>query len=435
MRYDLLFVSLFILTFSEFTIACPPTDNWQVLPLQGSGQRLGGIAFGDGLFVAAGAEGEIMSSVDGINWTDLTSIPESHDYFDVRFGDNTFIAAGGPVIQTLTGPAAGARTTYQNGTVVSLAYGNGTWVSVGGVIVDFNWSSFFLRSTDDGASWTQEGSIPVSGALQNLLDVAFGNGVFLAVAGSGDVYGSIDGTNWSKISSGVLFYPKSITFADGQFYVGAGNGRIYRSVNGFSWSHSTVGSSSWFDVAYHDGDFVAVGQGGNLATSTNGSSWTMQSSGTTDALESVEGSVVGWVAVGPSSGSQRIVTESCPPAADLSPFALSGWSDPIQVRRVGETASGTVFGDTDMLEVDAAWANLGVGDAGAFVANLNVSGVGAIDINSSGLASGFAQNVLSIQLGSLAVGSYDLILTVDSAAQVPESDESNNSFPLSITIQ
>src|SRR5262245_48825643 len=94
---------------------------------------LNNVVFGNGRFVAVGADGAIVTSPDGILWTPRNS------------GVTTSLAA--------------------------VAYGDGLWVAVGfgGVIV---------RSTD-GDNWTPE----ISGTVAPLLGVAYGNGVFVAAGG------------------------------------------------------------------------------------------------------------------------------------------------------------------------------------------------------------------------------------------------------------
>jgi hypothetical protein len=51
------------------------------------------VAYGNGLFVAVGSRGAILTSPDGVNWTAQTS-PTSDDLSAVTYGNGTFVAVG-----------------------------------------------------------------------------------------------------------------------------------------------------------------------------------------------------------------------------------------------------------------------------------------------------------------------------------------------------
>jgi hypothetical protein len=62
---------------------------------QASGTRdhLRGITYGNGLFVAVGSDGTILTSPDGINWMARTS-GTSNGLIGVAYGNGLFVAVG-----------------------------------------------------------------------------------------------------------------------------------------------------------------------------------------------------------------------------------------------------------------------------------------------------------------------------------------------------
>ena len=100
------------------------------------------IAFGNGIFVAigskdAGASGNfLMTSINGIDWTEATINPTWADYwFDIYFGNGLFIAQGGAQDFVMTSPDGLIWTQHARASVESCygtAFGNGTFVAVSG---------------------------------------------------------------------------------------------------------------------------------------------------------------------------------------------------------------------------------------------------------------------------------------------------------------
>ena len=416
--------------------ACPPTSPWDVQPVAGSGQRLSGIAYGDGLWVAVGASGEVMSAADGETWTDLTASPQSYDFLDIAYGDGTFMAVGSSgVVIALSGPAGGSGFSFGSSVVwAGVAYGAGVWVVVGGEFsLATGWEEVIIRSTNHGASWSEVYRAPESSALNILADVAWRAGTFVTVAGDGDVRRSTTGTGWT-LATDLGASLKCVSSNDTYFFAGSTSGRIYRSTTGSSWSQFTTGSAAWFDIASGKGWVVAVGSGGAIAASSNnGSSWSAHTSGTTDALEAVSSGGSGWISVGTSNpGNQRIVSSLCVALADLAPYgALPGWSAPVEVT---SATRGAPFGAGETVSIRAAWANFGAEDAGAFTCTLEVSGVGTAPINSPGLSSGFAQSVSDVEFGPLAPGLYIVTLTLDSGDAIEEENEGDNVYTLEFEV-
>ena len=58
-----------------------------------SGTPLYAVTYGNNTFVAVGAYGTILTSTDGVSWTQRTS-PTSNHLRAVTYGNNTFVAVG-----------------------------------------------------------------------------------------------------------------------------------------------------------------------------------------------------------------------------------------------------------------------------------------------------------------------------------------------------
>ena len=105
-----------------------------------------------------------------------------------------------------------------------IAYGNGRWVIVG--------EEGTILSSPDGMAWTSE--INPAGTAK-LDDVAFGNGLFLAM--------------------------------------GHGNGVVVTSPDGREWTEQTSKAGGALEIIHDGTQFVALAAAGVFATSTNGASW------------------------------------------------------------------------------------------------------------------------------------------------------------------
>ena len=144
--------------------------------------------------------------------------------------------------------------------------------------------------SSDGLSWTQE-ALPSSHAWA---DICFGDGVFLAIAGTDNdgtnsrkCAKSVDGVTWSEYTS----LPSSISatrprlaYGRGKFVASIGNDKIaYSSNEGSTWTTVTIDVSSdnttgqrgasIVDILYADGIFAVLCGNGKVAYSTDLIHW------------------------------------------------------------------------------------------------------------------------------------------------------------------
>jgi hypothetical protein len=92
-----------------------------------------GVTYGNGLFVAVGKYGTILTSPDGVTWTARTS--GTSDYLrSVTYGNGLFVAVGeyGTILTSPDGVTWTAQTSGTGNDLNGVAYGNGLFVAVGG---------------------------------------------------------------------------------------------------------------------------------------------------------------------------------------------------------------------------------------------------------------------------------------------------------------
>lgn len=290
-----------ILSFTDITAVAQQTSGTtvQLNSVTFGGNASGGDASENGLFVAVGAGGTIVTSGDGINWT-LQGSFTSQDLYGVTYGNNQFIAVGNGVV--LTGSPDG--TTWTNEDVsnalslplTSAVYADGQFVAVGNNQV---------MSCADGNNWNALPTEPsgITGPTVDLFSIAYGNNEFVTVgtysestasqeiAYLGLIATSPDATNWSILPYQPN-YLSGITYGDSQFVAVGREGSILTSADGTIWLAQSapqlnMGLSPYLiNVVYGGGQYVVTGNyvglipsTGFLLASQDGKAWTMQSTG------------------------------------------------------------------------------------------------------------------------------------------------------------
>jgi PKD repeat protein len=135
----------------------------------------------------------------------------------------------------------------------------------------------------------------------------------------------------------------------------------------------------------------------------------------------------------------RTITVSNPPAPDIETYLPAGWSDRIVVSTdVGTNQDSAILKPVDLLFLDWGAINSGISWAAA-------SQVVDVDLYIDDLyvttwswpGDWLANEWLSVQdygLGSLSTGQHTIRLVTDATNVVAESDETNNEFTKSITV-
>lgn len=300
------------------------------------------VAYGAGLFVAVGTNGDIQTSPDGITWTSRASpLGVGSFLYNVAFANGVFVASGqhtGPVFLTspdgITWTQATITGTFSNTVAVcGAAYGNGIWVAISGL------NSFV--SSNNGGTWAAH---PLSiTPFSTISELIFDGSFFVTPDDSSiapaHVGYSSDGITWTSSNTGVNVTTdlQCIGYGGGIYVIGTagfptadgikftshtGSGATYISDKfGFPGAASEV-----ISIAYANGQFMAVGDNTNggfggtvgyISSSTDGLNWTNITIPAVKGLNGAAWNGTSWVAVG-TGGS--IIHSSAPnPGANI-PF-------------------------------------------------------------------------------------------------------------------
>lgn len=264
--------------------------NWQPVAVNTTG-RFYGVAEHNGLFVAGGPG--IWTSSNGVAWTQRYA----EFIYGVSWANGGFLAltASSPG-GILTSPDGITWSEHPLGTTQlgsAVTYGNGTYVVVGG-----NFTNSVLLTSTDTVTWTDRAF-----TTDVLSGVTYGNGLFVAVGynfygNQGVSLTSPDGVNWTRHVIVPTWYGADVCFAQGQFVVACIEG-ILTSPDGSNWQKRYEEfPNSLHAVAAHSGGFIAVGNAGAIVTSPDGVNWARQTGGSWHAFYGIAAGNGTVVAVG-----------------------------------------------------------------------------------------------------------------------------------------
>ena len=249
--------------------------NWQAVNVASSDFR--GMAYGNGVFV--GAFTNVQYSFDGLTWTSVGYLGSEY----VAFGNNQFVAVGyatvgiTPTSYIHTSPNGinwTSRTPSEAMWFQDIAFGNGLFVAVA------RFGTNRIMTSPDGITWT---SRPTN-INPEFSGVTYGNGIWVAITVSspgGTTFTSINGINWTERATG--FGGKSIYFAEGKFVTGG----MY-STDGINWNIAVNGFNPEA-ITYGNGYFVGVIQTGvnRFYYSPDGITWTGTPAASNATFESI----------------------------------------------------------------------------------------------------------------------------------------------------
>jgi len=296
------FLSIFVFLVCSTVASGDPLDNWHIRNssstiISTQIPPLSSITFGNNTFVSVGDNGTIITSTDGISWSD-TSPGTSYDFKAVTFGNNTFVAVGESLFTSPDGitwterpvsppPCKASWEKKIDLQLKALTFGNGRFVAVGCVVCTgpSDTPDYLIRYqvliSSDGINWQWVGIETLSTVYECCLDgIAYGNGLFIAV-GDFCVYTSSDGIIWENKNPQILtdYTLHGITYGNNRF-VGVGEYGSYGAIlttedGGITWDKRLYGiTTALFDVTYANNTFVAVGENCAIFTSSDGIGWT-----------------------------------------------------------------------------------------------------------------------------------------------------------------
>ena len=268
--------------------------------------------------------------------------------------DNCYTTSAG----VLAGSAWTAGSALPSSDLVSLAYGNGVYVAVGG--------TNSAASSTNGNTWTAR-TLPTLGA-GSYSAVTYGNQMFIAIS-TGNVGTAISSNGNSWTAGGDLPTSaawSSIAYGNGRFVAIASNSRtVAISIDkGLSWKLVTPGlptNINWTHINYGQGQFVAVAGGSSIcATSPDGINWTTRSrAGLTTSAAYVQfgnpGHVPTWISIGGTGSTSGAIIKTGAKALGRVKVA-SGVVSEIRMVEPGSgypkgTVTGATGGATDSITV------------------------------------------------------------------------------------
>ena len=261
----------------------------------GTTNALGGITYGNGLFVAVGGNNTVLTSSDGVNWSkQILTAPYCNLSGGVTYGNGLFVAVGGFYYSSSSSPCLfissdGVTWTLKHLSLgfalKAVAYGNGLFVAVG--------ENNTIITSPDGVTWT----LRESGYGSPYTSVTYGNALFVAVIND-RFRTSADGINWTVQRNNTSLSPYAVGYGNGYFVAVGYNGAILTSTDGITWIARASGGTNLLAISYGNNKYIAVGVSGTIRASSDGSNWTGQTSGTSNNLRGVAYGNGTFVAVG-----------------------------------------------------------------------------------------------------------------------------------------
>ncbi len=252
-----------------------------------SGNGFTDVAFGAGVYVAVSgvANGILLSSPDAVTWTARTSNFGNNIFRGVIFDSalTLFVAYGDNTISFVTSPDGTTWTTRAH----NLALACNQIISTAGpllVAVSSTSSAGKISTSTNGTAWTAR----TTNAINILMTVAFGGGMYVAAGGGGatssgsDCVSSPDGTTWTSrqtevngASGSAQGIPAGVSYLNSLFVAHGTRGHIATSTDGLTWTQRSVNTTSTFTKsAFGAGVWFVCGTAGVGYSSPDGTTWT-----------------------------------------------------------------------------------------------------------------------------------------------------------------
>lgn len=270
--------------------------------------------------------GAVGSGLRGGAWTNHATFLRASDRLiaanEVTTGTNNYgfrgvrtagcvNGASAPTIDTSVGPSSNANTWVAGNSAAdnlwqSVAYGNGLFVAVAR-----DGGTQRVMTSPDGITWTLRTTPAVDWNY-----VAYGGGTFVAVAsesGINNYMSSTDGITWTQ-RIGPDLNVNSVVYANGLFVASATSGppevpeRIVTSPDGITWTVRSGPTTGMRGVGFGNGTFVAVSDNGPVWSSTDGITWTQRTPAASNSWYSVAYGNGLFVVVGITGTGNRVMT-------------------------------------------------------------------------------------------------------------------------------
>lgn len=220
----------------------------------------------NGLYIIQKSDGIALTSPDCTTWTERnTGINKSP--LSIAIGPATIVGTTSPggIVTSSDGISWTQQVAPGSAAeLYSVAYGNGRFVAV-------EQDGHTISSTD-ALTWKRSDS----SVSKSLRKVSFVNDIFFGICYSSEIYTSPDGINWSAIQLPTSKIVEVIAYYDG-LYVLAGAGNVFTSNDAETWTVHNPGVDDGFDwISYVNGKFLLFSNDGWLLSSPDGVNWTKE---------------------------------------------------------------------------------------------------------------------------------------------------------------
>jgi hypothetical protein len=336
---------------------------------RGTVANLNGVTCTSNLLVAyGGSYGLTMLSSDGISWTNIYGSRSNAALGGLPWSFRRMIYTNGlyigAVVDEYDSPILRSSNAinwdfvaHASFSVEGLTYANGLYFALGGD--QYGSESYESRPqmavSSDGRNWRTQSPSSKDGKFY---DVAYGNGVFIAVGGAGQlpeiqIMSSLDGFSWadsSVLSEGIF---RGVAYGNGRFVAVNDYGQIYTSFNGTNWltTLDLDGEGFFTGAVYANGLFLTLG---STWTSNDGLSWVRRNP---DAAQSLNGGTF-YKGCFFLAGDGGAILQSGSLAADNPPFGLSPErASPISLILRGGAARAFQIESSSTISTAAQWAS------------------------------------------------------------------------------
>ena len=221
----------------------------------GSSEDLNVVLFEASNWWVYGDNGAILKSADGANWTNMSVAASAFSSNGIIVNGTTkvYFGANGNIVSTTDGVTYVKRVSGTTVNLLSGCYGNSMFVVVGqnGVVL----------SSPDGVTWT----LRTSGSSDQLNRVVYSNSYFAIAGFDSTILKSTDGITWSNAAisfdggafgGGLNF--NSIKYIYGEWYAVGQNGAIVYGSDLANWSSTIPDYKNGWPIGTPDKEWVEV---------------------------------------------------------------------------------------------------------------------------------------------------------------------------------
>ncbi len=268
--------------------------NWQEVS-SGINDPISDMAYCQKKLVAVGQYGSIISSRNGIDWQ-LVRQGDGISINRIICTPEGYLAVGnrGLIMASTDGINWIRRDSATDDHLNDVIYENSRYIVVGGGKMEPDYPTNIILTSEDGIIWNKV----LSEISFTIRSVAYGNGVYLAIAENSYVYSSQDGNNWKRLPQD-QFTLRDITFTGQEFLaVGGGEydwisdgyqGVILSSIDGTNWDKITIPYSYMlYRIKCLNTRCASVGGQGTILTSDGRGGWQRRSFKKTETLYGIE---------------------------------------------------------------------------------------------------------------------------------------------------